>query len=244
MRARSLLFALLFASLLPASLFAHTTTQKPGTHSSNKHLRRTRTKLRSRHRFHRIRFVYTPVRGSRESLLRQNQKITEEDLERIQNDEQLEALKQTQELVELPEDKAVAVAENLPADRRYCRPWTRKFLEDFGARHYELFHTPMTVTSAVRTVEFQQQLMRRNHNAAPESGDLASPHLSGATIDIGKRGMTRRQLKWARSYLLELQNAGLIDAEEEFHQSVFHVTVYRDYDIMTGDRASAAGGGN
>jgi hypothetical protein len=67
--------------------------------------------------------------------------------------------------------------------------------------------------------------------------------LSGATIDVAKRGMSRRQLKWIRNYLLELQNAGLIDAEEEFHQAVFHITVYRDYDIITGERAATAGGG-
>jgi len=56
-----------------------------------------------------------------------------------------------------------------------------------------------------------------------------SPHLTGATIDIGKQGMTRAELMWMRRTLLELQNAGKIDVEEEFEQACFHITVYKTY---------------
>jgi uncharacterized protein YcbK (DUF882 family) len=197
---------------------------------------------RLRHRRHRVIFAYTPVKGSRESLLRQNRMISEEDLERIEDDNQLEALKQANELIPLPDNRQITPSPKLPEERRFVRPWTRKFLEDFSDKHFSLFHTQMEVTSAVRTVEFQHHLMRHNHNAAPESGELASPHLSGATIDIGKRGMSRRQLKWIRQYLFELQKAGVIDAEEEFRQPVFHITVYRDYELMGVERAAESTG--
>ena len=56
-----------------------------------------------------------------------------------------------------------------------------------------------------------------------------SPHLTGATIDIGKQGMTRAELLWMRRTLFALQNAGKIDVEEEFEQACFHITVYKTY---------------
>ena len=61
----------------------------------------------------------------------------------------------------------------------------------------------------------------------------------GASVDIAKRGMSRKQLTWTRNYLLGLQNAGLVDAEEEFRQRVFHVTVYKDYAASTDKMAES-----
>jgi hypothetical protein len=85
------------------------------------------------------------------------------------------------------------------------------------------------VSSAVRTVQYQKQLRRVNGNAADAEGDIVSPHLTGATIDIAKSGFTRRELAWMRVHLLTIQNAGKIDVEEEFRQACFHITVYRSY---------------
>lgn len=191
-------------------------------------VRRARARAR-RGRLRRIFIPWSPVKGSRESLLRQNERT--EELERIEDDEQLYELTQAGALVALPHDEFAVVAGNLPEERRYCRPWTRSFVEDFGRDYYDEFHQPLTVTSAVRTVQVQKKLRRRNRNAADIDGDLASPHLTGATIDIGKRGMSKRQLKWIREYLLEQQNRGVIDVAEEFRQRVFHITVYQDYEL-------------
>jgi hypothetical protein len=207
--------------------------------SKQRKLRRTRH-LRSTGRHWKLRRIFipwSPVKGSRESLLRQNERTDE--LERIQDDEQLSELTQNGSLIELPSDRTVGVAGNLPSDRRYCRPWTRTFVEDFARDYYNQFHQPITVTSAVRTVAVQKKLRRHNHNAAEIDGDMASPHLTGATIDIGKRGMTKAQLNWCRDYLLEQQNRGSVDVEEEFRQRVFHITVYKDYDLSKVRDASA-----
>ncbi len=202
---------------------------KPVTrgHVQSKHLK---SKTRKHRRVAWV-FFRSPLKGSRESLLRQNLKIDSENLERIADSEQLQSLVQENALVSLPETRYVGVSTKLPPDRRYCRPRTRIFLEEFGEDHYRRFGRGLTVTSAVRTVDFQKTLQRRNKNAAPESGELASPHLTGATVDIGKRGMSPQQLKWVRNYLLEMQSSGFIDVEEEFRQSVFHVTVYKDYEL-------------
>jgi hypothetical protein len=117
----------------------------------------------------------------------------------------------------------------LPENRRYCRPWTARFLEDLARVHAELFHRPLEVTSAVRTVEYQKQLMETNGNAAAAEGEIVSPHVTGATIDITKQGLSRQEMGWMRSRLLALEKAGKIDVEEEFQQACFHITVYKSY---------------
>lgn len=227
--------------MLPASLFGVTRTRSHVSRTKSSHLRMTRLG-RQRLRLARLRalILASPVHGTYESLLHQNQMIDEEQLERIQNDDELQQLILAQSLVRLPEDDQVDVANNLPEERRYCRPWTRDFVVDFAQERWEKFHKPTVVTSAVRTVEFQHKLMRYNHNAAAEAGEAASPHLSGATIDIAKRGMSRKEINWARDYLLTLQNQGYLDVEEEFRQSVFHISVYRRYDTLGADQPAVA----
>ena len=79
----------------------------------------------------------------------------------------------------------------------------------------------------MRTVEYQKQLLETNGNAA--AADVVSPHLTGATVDIVKQGLSKREMGWMRSWLLPLEKAGMIDVEEEFHQSCFHITVYKAY---------------
>jgi hypothetical protein len=58
---------------------------------------------------------------------------------------------------------------------------------------------------------------------------VASPHLTGATVDIAKQGLSLRELAWMRAWLLPPQKAGKIDVEEEFQQACFHITVYKSY---------------
>ncbi len=170
-----------------------------------------------------------PLRGSYESLVRQNDKSEADGLERIQDDEDLNDRIQRKMLVPVPVSARLAVNGNLPENRRYCRPWTATFLSDLARAHGAAFHAPLEVSSAVRTVEYQKKLMRVNGNATAAEGDVASPHLTGGTIDIAKQGMTHQQVAWMRRWLLPLQQAGKIDVEEEFRQSCFHITVYKSY---------------
>ncbi|MGB6193747.1 MAG: DUF5715 family protein [Terracidiphilus sp.] len=170
-----------------------------------------------------------PLRGSLESLVRQNQRTDADNLERILNDADLHDRIAQGVLVPVPTSSGLTVNADLPADRRYCRPWTANFLTDLSRAYDAQFHSSLEVSSAVRTVEYQKHLMRTNGNAAPAEGDIASPHLTGATIDIAKSGLTRRELYWMRNRLNTLQSQGKIDVEEEFHQACFHITVYRSY---------------
>jgi hypothetical protein len=176
-----------------------------------------------------------PLRGSRASLLRQNERDDAEGLTRIQDQAQLLDLEATGKLVPIPVSVGLRVNASLSPDRRYCRPWTALFLAALARSHYARFHRPIEIDSAVRTVSFQRHLELINGNAAPAEGDLASPHLTGAAIDIGKKGMSFSEIAWMRGWLLPVQTADRIDVEEEFHQACFHIDVYRSY-----DRAPAA----
>jgi hypothetical protein len=171
----------------------------------------------------------SPLYGSHEILLHQNTMADEEGLERIRNDAELNRMRREGTLLPLPVGAHLVVDPRLPVNRRYCRPWTAKFLSDISANFYAEFHAPLQVNSAVRTVAFQQHLERVNGNAAPAVGETASPHLTGAAIDIGKRNLSAEQIAWMRTNLLALEDAGKIDVEEEFQQSVFHISVYKIY---------------
>jgi len=175
------------------------------------------------------RFLIPPMKGSRESLIRQNEKTEADGLERIEDDADLNQMRARKQLVTVPVNATMRINEGLPVNRRYCRPWTAKFLYNLGRAHYSRFRRSLQVNSAVRTVAYQRQLIEVNGNAAPAEGDIASPHLTGATIDIAKKGLTMSEVAWMRAYLLPLQTAGKIDVEEEFYQSCFHITVYKNY---------------
>jgi len=170
-----------------------------------------------------------PLRGSHESLVRQNQRADQEGLARIEDDADITALLHHGLLVALPVSVGLHADPRLPANRRYCRPFTASFLADLAHAYYARFHSGLQINSAVRTVEYQRHLLRVNGNAAPADGDIASPHLTGATIDIGKKGLSAREVEWMRAYLLPLENAGKLDVEEEFYQSCFHISVYQTY---------------
>ncbi len=171
----------------------------------------------------------SPLRGSLESLERQNARLDAEGLERIEDEDDLASRIANKLLVPLPASAGLTVNGELLENHRYCRPWTARFLSDLSKAHEAMFHKPLEVSSAVRTVEYQRRLMRTNGNAAPAEGDIVSPHLTGATIDIAKQGLGRREMVWMRQRLLALQSAGKIDVEEEFRQACFHITVYKGY---------------
>jgi len=170
-----------------------------------------------------------PLRGSTESLVRQNEKTDADNLERIEDDADLDHRIAQGMLVPVPASAALTVNSSLPQNRRYCRPWTASFLADLARAHQAQFHHAFFVSSAVRTVDYQKRLILTNGNAAAAEGDVASPHLTGATIDIAKNGMSRQELYWMRNRLDALQEEGKIDVEEEFKQACFHITVYKSY---------------
>src|SRR5208283_597141 len=175
--------------------------------------------------------------GSHELLVQQNQELDRSQVFRVTNDVDLIQRELSQELVPVSETDALKLAGDLPDNRRYCRPWTRDFLQDFSQAFYDQFHAPLQVNSLVRTMEQQHRLRRSNRFAAPEWGDTASTHLAGVSFDLSRRGLTPMQYAWITSYLLPLKEAGMVDPIEE-RQPVLHIVVFDKY----GDRSGGPGG--
>jgi hypothetical protein len=170
-----------------------------------------------------------PLKGSTASLVRQNTRLIDDGLERIEDEHDLESRIAHRLLVPVPTSSMLSINQDIPLPRRYCRPWTARFLADLARLHYDAFHRPLIVSSAVRTVDYQKRLMGVNGNAARAEGDIVSPHLTGAAVDLPKEIFSRQEMAWMRSKLAALQDAGKIDVEEEFQQTCFHITVYKNY---------------
>src|SRR3954466_14745968 len=187
------------------------------------------TRYSNRHR--RVRHLHwNPMfKGSHEMLVKQNEIIDQLELPRIADEDELELVIENEELVQLKESSALKIAANLKETRRYCKPWTRDFVQDFSQAFYDEFKKPIQVNSAVRTVQQQKKLRRHNRNAGPIEGETASTHLAGISLDISKRGLTVKQHKWVEQYFLPLKDKGLIDPIEERRQPVFHVVVFDRY---------------
>jgi len=184
------------------------------------------------HRMHRIRRIpWNPVfKPSHESLLLQNAEINRLNLPRIRDDKQLQRLITGGDLVAIPPTETLRIQPSLDPARRYCRPWTLDFLNDLSEAYYKEFHDQIQVNSAVRTVLVQKKLRRHNRNAAPETGETASSHLAGLTVDLQRRGMSKAQVKWMEEYLRPLKEMGLIEPEEERRHWCFHIMVAGSYD--------------
>src|SRR5947209_2577110 len=213
---RSVTLALLITVTVCGQAFAmHRYTGRRTRHSSSRHFRYLR---------------WNPMfRPSHESLLRQNEEIDRLELPRIADDDELEDLKAREVLVPINQSQYLRFDPRLDPARRYCRAWTRDFLGDMSQAYYRRFHEQIQVNSAVRTVLVQRKLRRHNRNAAPESGETASSHLAGLTVDIQRRGMTRDQVRFMERYLFYLRALGLAEPEEERRQWVFHVMVSDRY---------------
>ncbi|HEY1730477.1 MAG TPA: DUF5715 family protein [Terriglobales bacterium] len=223
---------MLFASV-PAFAVTHAVSHARIHHSHHAVLRNASLRTTMPHHYRGHYQVglgrWTPMfPGSHDMLVRENEELDRMQLPRINDDYELLRYELSQDLVPVSESDALKIAADLPDNRRYCRPWTREFLQDFSAAFYEQFHSPLQVNSLVRTVEQQHRLRRWNRFAAPEFGDTASTHLTGVTFDMSRRGLTYEQYEWIRNYLLPLQAEGMVDPIEE-RQPVLHVVVYEKY---------------
>ncbi len=205
---------------------------------SSKVSRTKATRRLATRRVRRRRVVWNPVLpGSRESLLKQNEEIDAAGLTRIEDDEQLQELIDQDVLVPVSGSRYLNLNPGLKEDRRTCRPATRDFVEDLGQAYYAEFQKPIAVTSLVRTVEQQRKLRRRNRNAAPEEGDTASSHLAGTTVDIGKRGLSKKEHAWLDHYLGDLKEKNLVEPLEERRQACYHIMVFDRYQNWRDDLA-------
>jgi hypothetical protein len=221
--------------LTAPSFAAVRTTQKRTTHRT---VTSASSTARSRHRSQYSK--WNPMfPGSHELLVEQNAELDRSQLPRMGNEYELLQSEMSNDLVPVNETEELKVAENLSDTRRYCRPWTRDFLQDLSHAFYEVFHAPLQVNSLVRTADQQAILRRHNRFAAPAAGDTASTHLAGVSVDLSRRGLSNTQYQWIRAYLQPLQQKGLVNPIEE-RQPVLHVVVFEKYSGKSSDKEAPA----
>src|SRR6202043_2598256 len=97
-----------------------------------------------RHRLHWT--LWNPMfRPSHESLLLQNAEVDRMELPRIQDDDELEALKASGALQPIIAGETLRFDPRLDPSPRYCRPWTRDFVQDVSQAYYHRFHEQIQV---------------------------------------------------------------------------------------------------
>ena len=171
-----------------------------------------------------------PLKGTHDSLANENKMANRENLTRIKDSLELEDFKKRGLLVPLRNTKTMVVdVDKVREEYRWIRPQTETFLLNFSADYWKRFGKHFRLNSAVRTITYQVVLRHKNRNAAPAYGPLASSHPTAATVDIAKKGMGTKELKWMRMQLAQFERLGRVQATEEFSQEVFHVMVSQTY---------------
>lgn len=174
-------------------------------------------------------YAQSLLQGSFASQEKQNREADTNDLTRIEDDVQLAQFKERGLLVKIPATNGIAIDARLDEKYGWVRPWTAEFLKTLGDEFYARFKTEFQINSATRTVVYQAHLTKQNGNAAPPLGPRRSSHLTGATIDIGKKNLRPEHIVWLRQKLKVYEKRNIVEATEEHHQAVFHVMVFKRY---------------
>ncbi len=169
------------------------------------------------------------LRANTESQVHQNQRADRDHLSRMKDSGMLESWARLELLVPVPAKTANFYVHQVSPQYRYVRPWAKLFLDRISSQFRRRFERPLRITSLTRTVDYQNQLSRRNGNAASPYGEKRSSHLTGASLDISKKGLGGAQVGWLRRVLLSLHRKQYVFAVEEFYQPNFHVMVHRNY---------------
>jgi hypothetical protein len=178
------------------------------------------------------------LKGSPDKLAEQNRVADDYDLTRMDGPAVIRRLVRSGYLVPIPRggygyyvDRRLGRGYTRRDVLAYARPWVKRFLVREGEHFADRFDgARFKVSSLVRTEGYQELLKARNVNAAPGDVDeTRSPHLTGAAVDISKKGMSRRQLAWMRDHLVSLQEMGWVIATEEMATNAFHVFVEPDF---------------
>lgn len=169
------------------------------------------------------------LRASSDSQIAQNRRADADDLSRMTDVAMVRRFADAGLLVRVPSRTKYYYTRYIPAKYRYVRPWSKLFLDRLSQQYYARFRKKLRVTSLIRTVALQNSIGRRNKNAASAYGPRRSSHLTGATLDISKKGMSSREIAWMRRVLHSLHEKGYLYAVEEFRQPTFHIMVHRSY---------------
>lgn len=170
------------------------------------------------------------LRADRSSQLIQNERADQDHLSRMEDLSMTQRWVRLELLEPIDEQTSHYYLHAVPDKNRYLRPWAKLFLMRLSRQFHARFRQPMRVTSLLRTADYQEALARRNGNAAAADGPKRSAHLTGACLDISKKGMSAAQQRWVRDVLSSLRTKGYLYAIEEYQQPVFHIMIHRNYE--------------
>ncbi len=118
---------------------------------------------------------------------------------------------------------------SVPHALLFARKWVRDYIlaeaDSFAAAFPK---SKFKITSLVRTTGYQNSLMRRNRVAARCKTPLTcSPHLTGSTLDISKKGLSKLQRQWFRDRHISQQKCGQVSVIPE--KAAFHIFVHPEF---------------
>lgn len=154
--------------------------------------------------------VKVTLKGSRASMLRQNEIARELDFSFLRTTRDVNDFADEGRLVPVPGGENYRVL----ADWPYARPVVRDFIEILAADYRAGCGEPLVVTSLTRPVRSQPR------NASP-----LSVHPAGMAVDLRVSSRTDC-VAWLQDELLSLESRGLLDATREYRPPHFHVAVF------------------
>lgn len=153
------------------------------------------------------------LKGSRASMIRQNQVAREQDFTFLRTPSQVERFVEEGYLVPVEGNEDYRLAN---VSYPYARPALRTFVERLGAQYRAACGERLVVTSLTRPRSLQ-----------PANAHELSVHPTGMAVDlrVSERAACR---EWLEETLLSLEDGGLLDVTRERNPPHYHVAVFPD----------------
>lgn len=156
--------------------------------------------------------VPVTLKGSRASMLRQNEVATDAGYTFVESAAELDVLVARGELVVLEGNADFEIHPGVSAPM--ARPELRLFIERLAAQYREATGEKLMVTSLTRTSDGQ-----------PRNAHTLSVHPAGIAVDL-RVSRQRKSRQWLESALLGLERQGLLDITRERRPPHYHVALF------------------
>jgi hypothetical protein len=170
--------------------------------------------------------VPVTLRGSPESMVRQNRVAKQSNFTFVRSASELEALERSGELVRLEGNADYDVADFVTW--KLARPEMRVFVERLAAQYREATGEKLVVTSLIRP-----------SNRQPRNSHALSVHPTGMALDlrVSQRAASRQ---WLENTLISLERQGLLDATREHSPPHYHIALFTEPYMAHVERLEAA----
>jgi hypothetical protein len=156
--------------------------------------------------------VPVTLRGSRESMARQNAAARQEGLPFVQTPAQMRALAAKGGLVRLQGNADYGLRGGMRS--ALARPEMRVFVERLGAQYRQSCGERLIVTSMTRPATRQ-----------PGNAHALSVHPTGIAVDLRVSKQARCR-QWLEATLLSMEARGLLDVTREYRPPHYHVALF------------------